>query len=218
LAAILALWFMVIAAEGLGFAVPRHPSVLDPTRSRAADWVLITVILVGLGAAIIMPLSLGNRLALGPLSLVIAAAILVPIWELATSAVYRGSIIVINALEETARPVVVASVSEVFGTVVEEKDMLLAADWEGDDFRLLVDGHSHLMVLNPTFIVPQAKIRLLMTVLAAKLKTIKAPGFNERSFWIAFALPLALTVLYAAIAFDLLSPVTHIALRGTLGR
>jgi hypothetical protein len=217
LAGILALWFMLQAAEGLGYAFPRHPAAIDPSRARSGAQILAALIVAGLTLSLIVPLGIGQPLKFSPLHLIVAAALLVPLWELMTADVYKGTFLIVNADPETARPALIAAVSEVFGSVVDDKDMLVASDWEGDDFRVLVDERARLIVLNPTFRIPAIKVLLLMKALAAKLKTVKSAGFNERSFWIAFALPLALTVLYAGVAFLLLSSKASIPLRGTLG-
>ena len=141
-----------------------------------------------------------------------------PARELMTADTYRGAFIIVNAIEDNVRPVLIAAINEVFGSVIEEKDRLVAADWEGDDFKLHIDEKLHLIVVDPTFSVPPDKAHLLMRALHAKLHDIKAPRFNERSFWLSFALPLALTILYAGIAFYLLNPGSHpITLRGTVG-
>lgn len=218
LAAVLALWFMVQSAEGLGYAFPRRPSVLDTQKSHTSSGILLTLIIVGLAASFVVPLAAGQPVALSPFHIVVGAAALLPIWEMMTADGYRYSFVIVNAAEETARPALVAAIDEVFGTVIEDKDRLIASDYEGDDFQLRFDEKAHLIVVEPVFDVPPAKVHLLLKALQAKLKDVKAPGFNERGFWFAFALPLALTAFYAVSAYFLLNPTTHpISLRGTIG-
>lgn len=216
LAALLVVWFMVQAAEGFGYAFPRHPSAIDPARSRSAAQTLVGVVIAGLVLSLAIPVGMGQALVFSPFHAVVAAVIVVPIWELMTADAYRGSILVVNADPDTTRPALIAAISEVFGDVVDDKDMLVASDWEGDDFRVYVDEKARLMVLNPTFRMPALKAHKLMKALEAKLKNVKAPGFNERSFWIAFVLPVALMALNAGVAFVLFNAKSAGGLRGTL--
>src|SRR5262249_55499393 len=157
---------------------------------------------------VVFPFAAGQKLAFGFYHMLIAAAAILPAYELMTADVYKGSFVIVNAIEETTKPVLVAAINEVFGTVIEDHDALIAADWEGDDFVLLIDERLHLIVVNPTFKVPGHKVQLLMRVLHEKLKDVKAPRFNERTFWFAFALPVVLMAVYAIAAYALLNPAT----------
>lgn len=219
LAVILAIWFMVQAAEGLSFAFPRRPSVVDPTKAKAGAQSLLILIAAGVLASLVVGFAVGDRTVISPYHLVIAAIAYLPIRELLTADTYRGAFIIVNAVEDSVRPALIAAISQVFGSVIEEQDRLVAADWEGDDFRLLIDEKSHVIVVDPMFAVTPAKAGLFVRALHDKLQGVKAPRFNERSFWFAFALPLALTILCAAVAFMLLNPATNpIDLRPTIGR
>lgn len=216
LAALLVVWFMIQAAEGFGYAFPRHPSAIDPARSRSGAQALIWIVAAGVILSLAVPVAMGQAFAFSPYHLVVATVLALPAWELMTADAYRGAILVVNADPDATRPAVIAAVSEVFGDVVDDKDMLVASDWEGDDFRLYVDERARLMVLNPTFRMPSLKAHRLMKTLEEKLKGVKAPGFNERSFWIAFVVPVALMALYGAITFLIFNAKSLAGLRGTL--
>ena len=206
--ALLAFWILMSALEGLGYAVPVRPSVIVPERWAVGAQTLLWVILFGIVASFLVPMVLGETPRLTFFHLLILLAVVLPIWEIVAARMYGDSFVVLNGRQEIVRPIVIATVGRVFGEVFEEKDMLYSVIKRGEDWQLIPHDRQHLLVLDPTFSVDMKRRLALEKALSAALKGIKPAGFNERSFWISFFLPLWFVAVYAGIAYYLLHPLT----------
>jgi len=188
-----------------------------PERWSGGAQTLLWVILAGLVASFLVPMLQGDVARLTFFHLLILLAVVLPIWEILAARMYGDSFVVVNGRQEVIRPIIVATVARVFGEIFEEKDMIYSVDKRGEDWQLIPHDRQHLLVLDPTFRVDMRRRRALEKALEAALKGIKPAGFNERSFWISFILPLWFVVVYAGIAYYLLHPLTAAPLRGTIG-
>lgn len=205
------------ALEGLGYAFPVRPSVIVPERWGRGARTFLTIMLMGLAASFLLPLLVGEMPRLTVFHFPVALGLILPIWEMLAARMYGDSFVVLNGREEDVRPVVIASVTKVFGDIYQDKDMIRSDVKSGQDWQVIVHPKQHLLVLDPTFIVAGKDRHALEAALIAALRPLKPAGFNERSFWISFILPLWFAFIYAGIAYYLLRQLLSEPLRGTIG-
>jgi hypothetical protein len=214
--AILAFWILMSALEGLGYAFPVRPSVIVPEKWSGGAKALIWFIVIGIVASFVAPLIAGDAPRFIFFHFAILLGLLLPIWEILAARMYGDSFVILNGTEDVVRPIVLASLNKVFGDMSVKDDMLYSTEKPGQDWQIIVHPRQHLLVLDPTFKVAMRTRRELETTLDAALKSIKPAGFNERSFWISFMLPLWLAIAYGGIAFYLLRALLAASsLRGT---
>jgi len=215
--ALLAFWLFMSSLEGLGYAVPMRPSVIVPERWAEGAKLLLWIILAGLVASVLVPMVLGEELRLTFFHFIVALGALLPIWEIIAANMYGDSFVVVNGRQEVVRPIIVAAVNKVFGDMFEEEDMLYSVEPKNKDWQLIPHEREHLLVLDPHYKVPRRERRQLELALRSALTLVKPAGFNVRSFYISFFLPLLCVMLYGGIAYALLHKLVEVPLHGTVG-
>ena len=193
------------ALEGLGYAFPVRPSIIVPERWAYGAQILFWIIIGGLIATVTLPLLVGGQPHVTVFHFLLALGLVLPVWEALAARVYDDCFVIINAHESVIRPIVLASLNRVFGEVYEDKDMIRAAYKVGEDWQVITHEKEHLLALDPVFKVDMRKRLELEHDIQKSLHDVKPAGFNERSFWISFVTPLCFALVYAAIAFYLLS-------------
>ena len=190
--------------EGLGYAFPVRPSVIVPERWARGAQVLVWVIILGLAICIFLPMlsSLPPRVSV--FHILIALSLVLPLWELIATRTYDDCFVILNGQASVVRPIVVASINRVFGEVFEDKDMIRAAYKEGEDWQIITHEQDRLFALDPVFRVDLRRRLALERDLQKSLHDVEPAGFNERSFWISFVIPLGFALMHAGIAFFLL--------------
>jgi len=204
LSAFLAFWILMSSLEGLGYAFPARPSVIVPERWATGAVILIWVIILGLAAGILSPMLSRQPPHLTVFHVLIGFSLVLPIWELMAARVYDDCFVIINAQENVVRPIVLESLRRVFGDVYEDKDMIRASYKAGEDWQVITHENGRLFALDPVFRVDMRRRSALEQDIKKALHNIPPAGFNERSFWISFAIPLGFALAYAGIAFFLL--------------
>ena len=208
LAAFLAFWILMSGLEGLGYAFPVRPSLIVPERWARGAQVLFWIIIIGLAVCVTLPLLFGAPPRVSIFHFLLAAGLVLPVWEILAARVYDDCFVIINAHESVIRPIVLASLNRVFGEVYEDKDMIRAAYKSGEDWQVITHEKEHLLALDPVFKVEPHRRFALERDIQTALHDIEPAGFNERSFWISFVTPLCFALVYAAIAFYLLKRVS----------
>lgn len=211
LAGLLAFWYLVSAMDGLSYAFPMRPAVVMPSRSRGFSTALFVIVIIALTASFVT----GPPNA--PLYLPFLAVIVHALWEIYQAGIFGRGLIIVNGHAETLRPLIAEAARDVLGPLKDDDHGLRSDSDDGIAIRIDVYEKARVIALSPGYKVSTRQITLLEQRLNRAFRKVKATGFSPEGFWIATILPIGLALLYAFIAYALLSPeMNRIAMRGTI--